>query len=264
LLKHVKLWAKRTERRKRIALWGVRALQAFMGLGILRVPQFVGEWRRYVRLGGSAHVLDFYPCVGDKTSQTPLDFQYFYQAIWAFRRIMDERTLVHVDVGSSVPFVGMLTTLTNVEFVDIRPVHITLDRFTMKVGSITELPYRDQSVISLSCLHVIEHIGLGRYGDPIDPQGVERAAGELARVLAPGGRLYLSTPTGRPRVQFNGQRVFAPREVLDLFPDLTPRELSMVDADGTFREGLRLDELIISKSAGSDFGLGLFVFERRS
>ena len=41
---------------------------------------------------------------------------------------------------------------------------------------------------------MLEHIGLGRYGDPIDPQGTEKAATELQRVLAPGGDLYLSLP----------------------------------------------------------------------
>jgi hypothetical protein len=27
---------------------------------------------------------------------------------------------------------------------------------------------------SLSCLHALEHFGLGRYGDPIDPRGHEK------------------------------------------------------------------------------------------
>ena len=64
------------------------------------------------------------------------------------------------------------------------------------------------SVDSLSCLHTIEHVGLGRYGDPIDPEGWVVAVRELARILAPGGRLYLGTPIGRERVCFNSERVF--------------------------------------------------------
>ena len=70
----------------------------------------------------------------------------------------------------------MLTTITDVTFIDIRPLELKLDRYTGKKGSIVALPFGDGSVSSLSCLHVVEHVGLGRYGDPIDPDGSKKPA----------------------------------------------------------------------------------------
>jgi hypothetical protein len=40
-------------------------------------------------------------------------------------------------------------------------------------------------------MHVVEHIGLGRYGEPMDEQGDLKAIEELKRVLAPGGICFL-------------------------------------------------------------------------
>ena len=65
-----------------------------------------------------------------------------------------------------------------------------------------------------------EHIGLGRYGDPLDPLGTRKAAAELQRVLAPGGQLLFSLPVGRPRVEFNAHRVHDPHEVASWFDGL--------------------------------------------
>ncbi len=45
-----------------------------------------------------------------------------------------------------------------------------------------------------SCMHTIEHIGLGRYGDPLDAVGDQTALSELQRVVAPGGSLLIVVP----------------------------------------------------------------------
>ena len=166
------------------------------------IPQYSSFWqdlREYERLNGLAPVkfADLQPQISGKTSETKIDPHYFYQSVWAFRLIYEAQMNHHVDVGSSTSFVSLLTAITNVEFVDIRPMNVTLDNFKSVPGSILSLPYADQSLRSVSCLHVIEHIGLGRYGDPIDPYGSQKAAVELTRVLAPGGSLYLSLPIGR-------------------------------------------------------------------
>ena len=95
--------------------------------------------------------------------------------------------------------VMMLATIIKTIFIDVRP----CDHAPMGVGfvqgSLTALPISDNSVPSLSCLSVAEHIGPGRYDDTLDPQGTQHAARELMRVLAPGGALYFSVPVGCPR-----------------------------------------------------------------
>ncbi|NDC42314.1 MAG: DUF268 domain-containing protein, partial [Chitinophagia bacterium] len=56
------------------------------------------------------------------------------------------------------------------------------------------LPFESDSIPSLSCMHTIEHVGLGRYGDQLDPQGDLKAIAELKRVVQPGGDLLFVTP----------------------------------------------------------------------
>ena len=128
----------------------------------------------------------------------------------------------------------MLSVIVPVTFVDIRPLRLDLPGFEFKQGSLLELPYPDQSLASLSCLHVVEHVGLGRYGDPINPDGTRLALSELTRVLAPGGALYLSAPIGRPHIRFNAHRVLAPRQILDWCRPLELTAAAAVDARGVY------------------------------
>src|SRR4051812_43996008 len=178
-------------------------------VGALYLPRYLSHWRAYSRRAGkrAARFADSYPCLGDWTSATPFDAHYFYQGAWLARRLAARRPTEHVDVGSSALMLSVLSATTPVRHFDFRPLQAALPGLQCAAGDILALPLAAGSVASLSCLHVIEHIGLGRYGDPIDPEGSARAARELARVLAPGGRLYLSVPVGRERTCFNAHRV---------------------------------------------------------
>jgi hypothetical protein len=106
-------------------------------------------------------------------------------------------------------------------------------------------------------MHVIEHIGRDRYGDPLDPAGAVNAARELKRVLALGGKLYLTAPVGRERVCFNAHRVFSPHTLQNLMPGLTLTEFSWVGDDGAFHERGKPSDAL-----GLDYGCGLYVFEK--
>ena len=185
--------------------------------------RFARELRRYRRLPGAERIraLDLYPCVTDKVAATPLDLNYFLQDTWAARKVFDAAPDYHVDIGSTALLVGILAQYTHVCSVDIRPLQVTLEELETRKGSILDLPFADRSLKSISSLCVIEHIGLGRYGDPLDPRGTDRAAAELQRVLAVGGNLYVSVPidpTGR--VYFNAHRSFPHAELLKKFPEL--------------------------------------------
>ena len=220
------------------------------------------DWSRYRSAGGKALLRDFYPCLDDRTGETKFDPQYFYQAAWAMSAIYKADPTTHIDVGSDVRFVGMLTAITKVKFVDIRPLNAALKNLECLNGTILNLPFDDQSLESLSTLHVIEHIGLGRYGDPIDPLGAEKASTELKRVLSVGGSLYISMPIGRPRVQFNGHRTFSPQEVLMLFEGLTLTNAALVDNYGHYHSDVNLNTVIFNETLGNEFALGCFVFKR--
>ncbi len=226
-------------------------------LGAFRL--YAQDWRSYAALPDAEplRVEDAYPCLYDRIATHPIDAHYFYQDIWAFKAILAAGTQEHVDVGSRAILVGMLTAITRTVFVDIRPLDITLDNYTSRPGSILTLPFADKSVASLSCLHVAEHIGLGRYGDPLDPLGTQKATAELSRVLAAGGHLYFSVPVGKPCVCFNAHRIHSPQQILDYFPNLTLLDFSAVDDGGNFRPHIDTAEL-----TDANYACGLFHFTK--
>ncbi|HEX2092500.1 MAG TPA: DUF268 domain-containing protein [Longimicrobiaceae bacterium] len=159
-----------------------------------------------------------FPCLGDDTAVTEIEPTYFYQDAWAFRKILERRPPWHVDVGSHHKFVALLSQVLPVTMVDIRPVDLPLEGLEFQAGSILEMPFPDASVPSVSSLCVVEHIGLGRYGDPLDWHGTEKAIAELKRIVAPGGDLYLSIPVDDVnRTYFNAHRAFTEPYLEELF-----------------------------------------------
>ncbi len=222
--------------------------------------RYLHDLVKYKTMQGSEslHPLNLYPVLQEWTPTTPFDTHYFYQDSWAFRRIYQSKTRSHVDVGSTITFVSFLAAVTKVTFMDIRPLEATLKNLTCIKGDILSMPFPDNSINSLSCLHVAEHIGLGRYGDPLDPDGTKKACKELARVLAPGGTLYFSLPIGKPRLCYNAHRVHSPNQILKYFHGLKLVELSGVDDLGNFKE--HIDKKILDHA---DYGCGLFIFTKK-
>lgn len=225
------------------------------------VPQYIAFLKdlsayRSLAPGSNITFQDIYPILANKSSNTSIDPHYFFQNIWAFKLIQNAGTREHVDVGSKVEFAGILSTITDVTFIDIRPVKVNLRNFYSLSGSILSLPYPNKSLKSISCLHVIEHIGLGRYGDSIDPEGSTKAANELIRVLAPTGNLFLSTPIGKSRICFNAHRIFSPDELISMFTGLKLKEFSVITDEGDY----------VRNTNHSDYGnakyaCGLFWFQ---
>lgn len=198
-----------------------------------------------------------YPCLTDWIAHTPFDPHYFYTNGWAMRRIIVTAPRYHVDVASQTIFANLLGGVIPVVFVDYRPLETRLSGLQCMGGSLLSLPFVDRSIPSLSCLHVIEHIGLGRYGDPLDPQGTRKAARELARVLAPSGNLFLATPVGRPRLCFNAHRVHGAEIIREMFAPLDLVEFSGIHDDGRFVERVEMAEF-----RDSQYACGLYWFRR--
>ena len=186
--------------------------------------RFWREYRQYKAMSPPDQqptIQNLYPFIHDNSHETPIEPIYFYQDAWAFEKIAHRSVKQHVDVGSHHKFVSLLSKIVPVTMVDIRPLSVPMDTISFQKGTITELPFEDRSLESISSLCVVEHIGLGRYGDPLDPEGTEKAIRELCRVLAPGGHLYVSLPVAdQSFVAFNAGRVLSLEEFFGLIPPL--------------------------------------------
>jgi SAM-dependent methyltransferase len=214
-------------------------------------------WRR-PRVG------DLHPCLRDRTTLTTFDRHYVYHPAWAIRILRDTAPAEHVDISSILAFAAMASAIVPTRFYDYRPAPLVLDGLTCGRADLTALPFADRSLASLSCMHVIEHIGLGRYGDPIDPDGDTKALAELARVLAPGGTLLVVVPVGRPRVCFNAHRVYDVESIVARLPGLRLVSFALIPdppAPGTPERGI-IDPADPALVRQQSYGCGCFRFER--
>ena len=226
-------------------------------IAIINYIGYIKDLRQYKRLERNFKIpiLDLDPHLFDKISITPIDYHYFYQQLWAFKNILNNHPPMHLDLGSTVAFSGYLAQIIPTTFVDLRPPKIDVENLKTLKADILNLPFDNESCESVSCLHVIEHVGLGRYGDTLDPDGSKKASLELQRILKKGGRLYLSTPIGRERICFNAHRVFNPQTIIGYFPNLKLMEFSVVDDCGQLHQNTNWQDF-----QSLDYGCGLFLF----
>ncbi|HEX9983056.1 MAG TPA: DUF268 domain-containing protein [Thermoanaerobaculia bacterium] len=240
--------------------WVAQVWDPFRSARAVRsMPAYIGDYLRYRMRPGAEplHLRDLEPALHEKTGSHEFDTHYFFLNAWAARRILATNPVRHIDVASQTALATQISAVIRVTYLDYRPLNVHLSNLQPLSGNLTSLPFRDASVRSLSCLHVAEHVGLGRYGDPIDPRGTIRAADELRRVLAPGGNLFFALPIGRPRVCFNAHRVHAATQIRDYFEGLELVEYSAVGDDGLFHERVPLEQF-----DRDSYACGMFWFRR--
>ena len=228
---------------------------------LLSLPRYLQDLWAYMRAPGAEpwSRVTLKPMLEERTSSHGFDAHYVYLGAWAFRHITRARPAQHVDVAGQIGWVTCLASVTNVVFIDVRPFLGEVENLESRAGSVLSLPFADRSVTSLSCLHVAEHVGLGRYGDPIDPLGTRKAFTELARVLAAAGRLYFVLPVGRPSVAFNAHRVHDPVTIEEWIREegLVLREFAAVDDAGRFLPSASPVDM-----RDQTYACGMFLLER--
>jgi SAM-dependent methyltransferase len=227
--------------------------------------RFTREFRRFKALAGSQARFsvcwaDRLPCHGDRHGTTGFDRHYFYHLAWAARVIAETHPVEHVDISSSVRFCGILSAFVPVRFYEYHPPEVKLDGLTIEKADLLALPFGDGSVRSISCTHVVEHLGLGRYGDPVDPDADLKAMRELRRVLAPGGQLLLAVPVGQPVLRFNAHRIYSYQNVVDGMGDLELKEFALIP--DTAAQGGLIRHADPSLVAQQSYGCGCFWFVR--
>src|SRR4051812_41952893 len=168
----------------------------------------------------SVSMKDVYPCLSDKLKQTPFDHHYTYHPAWAARILAKTKPELHVDFSSILSFGSIVSAFIPVKFYDYRPADLKLSNWESGFADLTNLPFETNSQASISCMHTVEHIGLGRYGDPLDPGGDLKAIEELKRIVKPGGDLLFVTPVGKSRIGFNAHRIYSYEQIISYFSPL--------------------------------------------
>jgi SAM-dependent methyltransferase len=228
------------------------------------LPLYLAQRREFIAKGGA--IAQLHPILFDYVAQAGVaSGDYFHQDLLVARLIHEANPERHVDIGSRIDgFVAHVASFRPIEIIDVRPLkeigHKNI-RF-LQADLMMEGQGLDEIADSISCLNAIEHFGLGRYGDPITPDGHLRGFTNLVRMLKPGGKLYISFPIGpRTEVLFNAHRVFHPKDVLGWPTGGAPLELlrfDYVDKKGD----LHLNASLGSFGNLSDYSCGIYVLRK--
>jgi len=233
------------------------------------LPLFFRDWLVFRK--SYSGKMAFAPCLHDRYEEGgAAKSEYFWQDLLVARWIHAALPNRHVDVGSRVDgFVAHVASFREIEVFDVRPISSHVPGILFKQADFMSPGAAKIGVElggycdSLSCLHAIEHFGLGRYGDPVDPKGYERGIENLARMLKLGGILYLSTPIGQERVEFNANWVFEPGKIILCAKanGLEVQTLTVVSGDGAPKDVL-VNGDALNRLAASRYNLGIFVFKK--
>lgn len=203
---------------------------------------------------------DKYPCLKDKYETTSFDKHYTYHTAWAARKLKELSPVEHVDISSFTYFSTLVSAFIPFRFYDFRPVKIELENLVSEHADITALPFESNSIQSLSCMHVVEHIGLGRYGDPLDVNGDLLAINELIRVVSKGGNLIFVVPIGgTARVMFNAHRIYSYSQIIGYFQGFELMEFSLIPDKSN--EGL-IYNATKQQADIQKYGCGCFLFKK--
>ena len=212
--------------------WSVIKHIRYLGRRTAQYYKFRREFIRFKTLINSHRFpvewTDRYPRMGESTSKSAFDRHYIYHTAWAARVLARTRPSEHIDISSSLYFAAILSALIPIRYYDFRPPELQLNNLSVDHADLMALPFQDRSISSLSSMHVVEHIGLGRYGGPLDPDGDLKAISELKRVTAIGGDLIFVVPVGQPKLMFNAHRIYSYDQIIGYFTDFEMREFALI------------------------------------
>lgn len=225
--------------------------------------RFLKDYFVFKKAGGQVDKL--HPIYSDYKEQAgSATGHYFHQDLLVASYVAKKNPIRHVDIGSRIDgFVAHVASFRPIEIIDVRELsntgheNIRFKRMDLMKKDSIESNLCD----SLSCLHAIEHFGLGRYGDPINPEGHLIGFINMLTMLKPGGTLYISFPISHSdQIHFNAHRVFKPVSIFTWQSEI-PLELtsfSYVDDSGNLHKEVGIDAV----PASIQYGCGIYTFQR--
>jgi SAM-dependent methyltransferase len=200
-----------------------------------------------------------YPCLTDDANKTSFDTHYVYHVAWALRKCREINPEYHVDLSSSINFVSSVSSFLKTKFYEFQPSIIQLSNLELYQSDITSHDFDIGVHQCISCMHVVEHLGLGRYGDILDANGDIKAINNIKKSLAPGGHLLFVVPVGKPSIYFNAHRVYSPHSIIKYFSDFNLNELYFIQ--GNDNEFPLLDP-DFNHILNYSYGCGCFHFQK--
>jgi len=232
------------------------------------LPIYLRDWVAFRK--GFAGNMEFMPCLHDRYEEGgDTRSEYFWQDLLVARAIHAAKPVKHVDVGSRVDgFVAHVASFREIEIFDVRPISTTVPGVVFRQVDMMDAvslstTFSGAYCDSLSCLHAIEHFGLGRYGDTVNPQGYQIGIANMVQMLRSGGTFYLSTPIGQERVEFNANWVFDPRGIVRCAEasGMTLQKLIII-TQGNGPQESSIDDTTLDDLALLQYQLGLFIFTK--
>lgn len=216
------------------------------------------EWR----------IKNTFPCLHDRCDESgSAKGPYFHQDLLVAQKIFENHPSRHVDVGSRVDgLVSHVAVFRKIEVFDIRPLDSEHGNIAFKRMDLMKLQKKYENYTdSLSCLHALEHFGLGRYGDDLDIYGYKKGFENLSKMLKKGGIFYFSVPIGEQRIEFDAHRVFSLKSIFDLAEknNLKVIKFSYVDDNGNLHKDYTLKDEDLKNNLNCSFGCGIWEFAKR-
>ena len=226
--------------------------------------KYLSQRFKFKRLGGK--ITHNFMILSDySASAGTASGHYFHQDLLVASLIKKHNPKRHIDIGSRIDgFVAHVASFREIDVMDIRDLdksehnNINFIQKDMMNKNFLEENVTD----SISCLHAIEHFGLGRYGDEIDVNGHINGFNNIIKMLSSLGKLYISFPIGRRNeIHFNAHRVFHPKDILEWSEgssSIILKRFDFVDDEGK----LHLNKDIHKDCNDINYGCGIYTFEK--
>jgi hypothetical protein len=134
-------------------------------LSLRFIPKYLSKYIRFKKLGG--HITHISPIISDYQAQAgSASGHYFHQDLLVASLIYKQNPRKHIDVGSRIDgFVAHVASFRKICVMDIRDLEHTghYNISFLKSDLADSKKIKESIADSVSCLHAIEHFGLGRY-----------------------------------------------------------------------------------------------------
>jgi hypothetical protein len=223
-------------------------------------PKFFYDLLKFRKLKGEIDYI--FPILGEHKSNSGAtkNIEYFYPDMLVASFIFDNKPKKHCDIGSRIDgFVSSVAVFREIEVFDIRKIDLEFRNILIKQLDLLKLNHQYINYTdSISCLSTIEHFGLGRYGDNLDPYGHIKGFNNIIKMVKPGGLIYLSVPiSSKTKIYFNAHRQFEPKSVLEWSDQCVLKRFDYVSDDGKLNLNVDLRSQIF---ANLQYGCGIYSF----